>query len=74
MSCTRECRKPAPSQAHCATCHRTFGAVGGFDRHRRHGECLDPTTLGMVDRGGGVWRTPMSDEYRERLAAIGGTP
>jgi hypothetical protein len=52
--------------AHCPTCHRTFGGVTGFDKHRSHGECLDPATLGLVERDG-VWRAPMSDAARERM-------
>lgn len=37
------------SRAHCAQCHRTFGGVELFDRHRRDvkgaGTCLDPESL-----------------------------
>ena len=65
MSC-RTCATPTPNQAHCAACHLTFGGVTGFDAHRKHGACLDPYALGMVERDG-VWRTPMSDAARERL-------
>ena len=36
--------------AHCPTCHRHFGSVSGFDRHRVNGKCLDPGTL--TDRHG----------------------
>lgn len=71
MSCTIDCVHPTPTQAHCAVanCHRTFGAVSGFDRHRRHGHCLNPATLGMVETAG-VWRIPISDADRARLAKI----
>jgi hypothetical protein len=34
--------------AHCASCHRTFSAVSGFDTHRRNGTCVDPATVGLV--------------------------
>jgi hypothetical protein len=68
--CGDVCRRPTPSQAHCTVCHRTFGSVGGFDAHRRKGLCVDPVELGMVERGQ-VWRTPLSDEARARLAGLG---
>jgi hypothetical protein len=69
--CGNTCVRPTPSQAHCAAlgCHRTFGGVTGFDAHRKDGECINPTTLGMVLSDHGIWRTPMSDEARERLEA-----
>lgn len=34
--------------AHCAACHRTFGGVYGFDRHRKNFTCVDPSTVGLV--------------------------
>lgn len=55
MKCTETCRSPAPSQAHCAACHRTFGGVKGFDEHRKDGVCLDPATRGMTEVNG-IWR------------------
>lgn len=61
------------STAHCPTCHRTFGAVGGFDRHRRDGRCVDPATLGLVasERTGyTAWVFPISDAERARLNAL----
>lgn len=67
-ACTDTCKRPSPAQAHCATCHRTFGGVTGFDRHRRNGACIDPATVGyelVVD----VWRLPMpADELARRKA------
>jgi hypothetical protein len=54
--------------AHCAACHRTFGGVGGFDRHRRGGACLEPADVGLELRGG-VFRGPeLTVEMLERLA------
>lgn len=64
--CTSACRRPTPTQAHCCTCHRTFGGVRGFDRHRRGGRCVPPEQLGMVDRDG-VWRSPMPTEAAARI-------
>jgi hypothetical protein len=32
------------TECHCPTCHRHFGNVSGFDRHRRNDTCLDPAT------------------------------
>ena len=56
MSCTNTCIAPSPTNAHCGACHRTFGSVTGFDRHRRNGECVDPATLPMHTDARGVWR------------------
>lgn len=66
MTCPPSCKRPSPAQAHCPTCHRTFGGVTGFDAHRKDGDCVDPTDFGMVERDG-VWRTPMTDAARERF-------
>jgi hypothetical protein len=54
------------SIAHCATCHATFGGVGGFDKHRAGtkdktqlaGQCADPAAIGFVQNGHGTWVTP----------------
>ena len=53
------CPPPLPvgtNRCRCTACGRSFGGVGGFDAHQRlhDGEltCLDPATLGMVERGG----------------------
>lgn len=67
MSCEPSCIRPTPSQAHCPTCHRTFGGVRGFDDHRHNGTCLDPTTKGYVRSASGIWRTPMTEEYAARV-------
>lgn len=69
--CGSACVDPTPAQAHCRGCHRTFGSVSGFDRHRRGGACLDPAGLGMVETRG-VWRTPMSDAARSRRFPVAG--
>lgn len=68
-------RSPLPAAstlARCGTCGRDFRNVDGFDRHREHGACLDPATVGLVERGG-VWATPeghaAADESRRRLEA-----
>lgn len=30
---------------HCASCHRTFTSLSGFDTHRRGMQCLDPENI-----------------------------
>lgn len=30
---------------HCAACCETFSVLVHFDRHRRNGQCLDPSTI-----------------------------
>lgn len=48
--------------AHCGACHRSFGSVQLFDRHRlgygEHGRCEDPAYLQShrMTRVDGVWR------------------
>lgn len=69
MSCPPGCARPTPAQAHCPTCHATFGGVTAFDRHRRDGRCVDPRALGMVRRDG-VWRQPMDPRKLARLRAL----
>jgi hypothetical protein len=72
MTCTTTCVQPSPSQAHCAAdgCHITFGAVSGFDRHRRDGQCLTPEAIGYSADARGVYRAPMSEAGRARLAQL----
>lgn len=68
------------SRAHCAAegCHRTFGSVGLFDRHRssagKHGTCLDPTSITnsngerVMFYRDGMWRGPeMTEEQKAAL-------
>lgn len=68
-TCVATCRRPSPAQAHCATCHRTFGGVTGFDAHRREGQCIDPAKAGYIETDG-LWRLPMTAERAEQLAAL----
>lgn len=67
MSCTNDCQRPTPAQAHCGACHRTFGGVTGFDRHRLGGECLDPATRGLTEVRG-IWRWPLSKSQAARVS------
>lgn len=41
--------------AHCASCHRTFGGVGGLDRHRHQGTCVDPNPIDTPQRSDGIY-------------------
>lgn len=72
MSCTTACHSPTPSQAHCGVCHRTYGSVTEFDRHRRSawptGACPDPASLDLVERSG-VWA---SQERHQKMARLHG--
>lgn len=67
--CTDKCKRPTPSQCHCAACHHTFGGISNFDAHRRNGHCLTPPEIGCELREG-VWRTPMTDSAREKIQQI----
>ena len=37
------------AQCHCPTCHRHFGDVNAFDRHRRNDACLNPADVRRRD-------------------------
>jgi hypothetical protein len=52
------------------SCHRTFGGITGFDRHRRGGECLDPAGLGMHPDRRGVWRMDVTSDGPSRRHGI----
>ena len=67
--CLPTCKRPTPAQAHCPTCHRTFGGVTGFDAHRRGGMCTDPAERGY-ELVRGVWRLPMSNEQLLRRTGV----
>jgi len=73
-NCTDECVRPTPAQCHCPApeCHRTFGGVSLFDKHRHNGACLDPVTLGMTLMESGVWRVPMTEQDKARFATLRG--
>ncbi|MBN9740466.1 hypothetical protein DMP23_04990 [Amycolatopsis sp. A1MSW2902] len=45
------------SRAHCSACHRTFGGVVGFDKHRHEGRCRDPLSQGLTLKSG-IWVHP----------------
>lgn len=61
---------PGTTLAHCAAtgCHRTFGSVGDFDRHRRDGRCLRPESLGLV-LADGIWASLERHAKREANVA-----
>lgn len=45
---------------HCSGCHRTFGGLGGFEKHRKDYTCTDPSTVGMTQNQHGTWGAPSS--------------
>lgn len=57
-----------PSRAHCGACHRTFGGVTGFDKHRKNGVCLNPTTIGLVLSTAWdyeIWTLPVDEDTEQ---------
>lgn len=51
--------------AHCAACHRTFTSASAFDAHQRGVDavrCLDPATVGLVQRTDRLWRMARQGE------------
>ena len=67
--CGQTCVRPTPTQAHCPTCHTTFGGITGFDAHRKGGLCLDPAAKGYVETRG-IWRLPMPETELDRRRAL----
>lgn len=59
------------SSCHCSGCHRLFGGIGSFDRHRRNFTCADPASAGLRLNDRGVWvqtcRFPLREDESERL-------
>lgn len=49
--------------SHCAACHLTFDNLSAFDRHRRHGKCLDP--IDATDKHGQVLFDPRHGKHDE---------
>lgn len=43
------------NRAHCSICHRTFGGITGFDKHRDNEECLEPETIGYHLNKHNIW-------------------
>lgn len=68
MARCAECKETwtGKNRCHCSGCHRTFGGVGGFDRHRRDFKCLPPEECGMTLEDN-IWVIKMSPEIAERL-------
>ena len=56
----RNCRQHPPTgkEAGCGGCERVFGGDRGFDKHRRDGQCLHPSTVGLSLSPSGVWVQP----------------
>jgi hypothetical protein len=69
VTCTSTCIQPSPSNAHCGACHTTFGAVSGFDRHRRGGECYGPALTTMHRDRNGIWRMDGRDPRADAHSA-----
>lgn len=49
--------------SHCVACHETFTSLSGFDRHWRHGVCVPPASVGLMQHPNGRWSFP--DRVRE---------
>lgn len=65
--------------AHCSSCHRTFSAVGLFDKHRSavgdHGRCHNPAEIlhnrtqeQLMHFRDDMWRGPeMTDQQKQAI-------
>lgn len=63
-SCNCGVRWTGGAICHCASCHLTFTAVGGFDVHRVNGKCRTESELrdkGYEPNENGHWRKPMKE-------------
>ncbi len=60
--------RPGSSACQCAGCGAYFGGVYGFDLHRvgplDGRRCADPSAVGLVRDGRGVWRQPAPRHLR----------
>lgn len=72
--CTPGCAHPRPTlntdTALCTVCHESFRTVRNFDRHRRDGWCLDPSSIGLRKSAIGHWVAEVPPEDLERLTAL----
>lgn len=65
--CRCGARWAGSNTCHCAAagCHLTFVGAGAFERHRRGGECVDPTLIGMTQAPGRAyeaWTLAVAEE------------
>lgn len=53
-----------PDRAHCCRrtrgCGHVFDDAALFDAHRRHGACLPPRGLGLIQTRNGIWLQPLT--------------
>lgn len=56
----------------CASCKRLFSSDSAFDRHRKGGQCIEPTERGLIAKASKtfpaetLWSLPASDvSWRE---------
>jgi hypothetical protein len=70
MSCVESCKRPAPNQAHCGSCHQLFNSVRPFDAHRVGGRCVPPESVGLAVNLRGAYSWPLTEQERARLANI----
>ena len=54
-------------KCHCTGCAENFSTVGNFDRHRPKGECLDPSTVGLIKGERGTWIKEGETDFYDRL-------
>lgn len=47
--------------SHCGACHETFSTVGNFEKHRVRGQCVDPSSVGLVKTK--YWATPNDGSF-----------
>lgn len=52
--------------AHCPSCHETFSTPANFDRHRKNGKCVEPTSVGLEKGSRDTWRIPFELETVDR--------
>lgn len=42
------------ARAHCTGCHKTFGGIHGFEMHRKGFKCVDPKSIGLIEKDN-IW-------------------
>jgi hypothetical protein len=72
--CDQTCAHPLPAQGTktclCTVCHEVFSTPNNFDRHRRDGWCLAPSSVGLRTNERGIWVGDTSPEELNRLTTL----
>ena len=55
------------NKCHATCCGRNFSNIKNFDKHRVNGECVDPSSVGLVLNSRSLWTLPGEVDFFDRL-------